>query len=204
MTPMENFMEKGAALHLRVDGNTQQIYAPGGGAASCVAVVSWEDNRLGSVETQRILACVRVCRSVGVLAPDTLCACDWSSVKVVNVTNDTVTATLRKPVEVADKRPVATAVLGCSILVQYDADANFVVYENGVSSPGITVAWPVKLQNVSGISSDGVSRFLVCDDWSKAVFTFDVSGDTTSKVLDCTVGDGKLCVGCSNGDIIVM
>ncbi len=193
----------------RVDGNTQQVYIPDSHSQG-VSVVSWEDNRL---TTQTTLTCVGKCRSVGVLSPHTLCACDESSgsVSVIRVTDGTVIDTLKKPAEVADKKPFATAVLGSSILVLY-SNSSLVVYKNGVSSPGNIVAWPAGLKFVSDISSDGVSRFLVCDYAGNAVFVLDENGklcdkiniNTTSMVCDCTAGDVKLWVGCANGDIVVM
>ncbi len=150
---------------------------------------------------------------MGVMSRHTLCVCDMDSrsVSVVRVTDDTVTARLSKPEEVRDEGPDNTAVLGDSVLVEYGG-YNLVVYENGVPSPGTMVTWPAGLQSVLGMSSDGVSRFLVCDVDSKAVWTLDVSGklcdkinvDTDSRVQDCTVVDGKLWVGCWNGDIIVL
>ncbi len=192
-----------------VDGYTKQVYTPGGFYQK-VLVFMWED--IGLV-THSTLKCLGKCHSVGVLSPHTLCACDSSSgsVKVVRVTDDTVTDTLRKPAEVADKKPVYTAVLGSSILVWYEP-YNLVLYENGVASPGTMVAWPAGMKSVNSMSSDGVSRFLVCDCQSKAVFILDENGklcdkvniNTTSMVWDCTVGDGKLWVGCANGDIVVM
>ncbi len=71
-----------------------------------------------------------------------------------------------------------------------------VVYENGVSSPGTVIDWPAGLRWFSGMSSDGVSRFLVCDTESRAVLVLDVSGtlcdeihiDTVSNVEHYTVG----------------
>ncbi len=192
----------------RVDGHTQQVYVAS--SSKCVSVVSLEDNRL---KPQGHLTSVGMCYSLGVLSPDTLCACDQNSgtVSVVRVTDDTVTATLRKSAWVRDEGAKKTAVLGNTLLVCYQ-DSNLVVYENGVSSPGTMVTRPEGLQSVQNMSSDGVSRFFVCDWKSKAVFILDVSGklcekiniDTDSKVYDCTVGDGKLWVGCRNGDIIVM
>ncbi len=131
---------------------------------------------------------------------------------VVGVTDDTVTATLGKPTYVRGKRPCRTAVLGDNALVEYQ-DRILVVYENGLSSPGTV------LQSVWSMSTDGISRWylqiLDCDDHSKAVFTLDVGGklcdktnldtDTWYRMVDCTVGDGKLWVkGCDNGGIIVM
>ena len=175
-----------------------------------VSVVSWEDNRL---TPQPTLECVGECPSVGVMSPHTLCVCDVDSrsVSVVSVTDDTVTARLSKPEEVRDKEPWRTAVLGDSVLVRYEGD-NLVVYENGVSSPGTMVTWPAGLQSVCGMSSNGVSRFLVCDEESDIVFTLDVSGnlcdkikiDTDSEIWDFTVVDGKLWVGCLNYSYIVI
>ncbi len=198
----------------RVDGHRQEVYIPAGYRG--LSVVSWEDNRL---TTQRSLECVGWCWGVGVMSSHTLCVCDWGrgSVSVVSVPDDTVTATLGKPEEVRDKKPRKIAVLGDSILVWYE-DRNLVVYENGVSSPGTMVNWVAGLQSVWGMSSDGVSRFLVCDGNSKTVFILDASGklcdkikvDTGTRVFvrkevcDSTMVDGKLWVGCYSGDIVVM
>ncbi len=193
----------------RVDGYTHRVYIPRLWDKG-VSVVSGDDARL---MLQPNLTCVRECRSVGVMPPNSICACDqiWGRVYVVSVTDDTVIAALMKPIEVTDSSPSATAVLGDTILVLY-GDDNLVLYENGLSSPGTMVTWPAGLQSVWGMSSDGISRFLVCDEDSNAVFILDVTGkmcdkiniDTDSVVLDCTVGDGKLWVGCDNGDIVVM
>ena len=191
----------------RGDGHTQQVYVP---HSRGVTVVSWEDNRL---TTMRNLKCVGECYSVGVMSPHTLCACDRSrgSVIVIRVTDDTVTGTLMKVNEVRDKKAVLAAVLGNTILVMYEG-GNLVVYESGITNPGTIVTWPAGLQSVNGMSSDGVSRFLICDGESNAVFILDVRGklcdkiniDTESEVCDCSLGDGKLWVGCVNGDIFVM
>ena len=196
----------------RVDGHSQKVYIPGG-LPSGVSVVSWEDNRLTPHPT---LTCVDKCRSVGVMSKYTLCMCDTTNgnVSVVSVTDDTVTATLQKPEEVRNKNPSKTAVLGDSVLIWYE-DKNLVVYNKGVSSLSTMVTWPEGLQSVYGMSSDGVSRFLVCDRNSNAVFILDVSGklcdkiniDTVSPVAvvrDCTVVYRNVWVGCLNGDIVVM
>ncbi len=190
----------------RADGHTQQVYIPNNSGG--VSVVSLEDNRL---KTQPSLASVGECYSVGVLSPHTLCACDPGGVSVVRVTDDTVTAKLEKPVSARDKRAYKVAVLGNIILACYE-NRNLVVYENGVSSPCTVVTWLEGLQSVQNISSDGVSRFLICEGENKAVSILDVHRklcdkiniDTDSTVEDCTVGDGKLWVGCLNGDIVVM
>ena len=197
----------------RVDGHSKQVYIPHGTYRG-VSVIGWDDTRL---TTPRVLKCVDRCVSVGVLSPHTLCACDRTSgsVSVVSVTDDAVTATLQKPLKVRGQAPYLTAVLGGSVLVMYEGHSP-VVY-NGVSqwsqSPGTAVTRPAGLQFVRGVSSDGVSRFFLCDPDSTAVYILDVSGqlcdkvniDTASlQVWDCTVGDGKLWVGCHNGDIVIM
>ncbi len=198
--------------HPRVDGHNQRVYIPGGQFRG-VSVFSWKENRL---KTQRILTCVGMCLGLGVISRHTLCACDEDrgSVSVVNVTNDTVTASLQTPEEVTVKVPRQTAVLGDTILVWYGYE-NLVIYENGQSSPGTMVTWPAGLESLHGIclSSDCVSRFLVWEHKSNVVFTLDVKGKLCDKldinndnkqVWDCTLGGGKLWVGCHNGDIIVM
>ena len=209
LTLLDTVTVEDSSWYPRVDGHSQQVYIPHGLYSRGVSLVSWEDNRL---TPQPTLKCVDECNSVGVMSPHTLCACDRDSrsVSVISVTDDTVTARLSKPEEVRDKEPWRTAVLGDSVLVRYEGD-NLVVYENGVSSPGTMVTWPAGLQSVWGMSSDGVSRFLVCGGDSKAVWTLDVSGKLcdkinvdTDSVVDCTVMDGKLWVGCYNGDIVIM
>ncbi len=174
---------------LCVDGYTQQVYTTGG-AFQGVSAVRWEDSRLTALTT---LTCVGVSYGVGVLSPHTLCACDESSgsVKVIRVTADTVTDTLRKPAEVADKKAFATAVLGSSILILY-GERNLVLYKNGASSPGTMVAWPAGLEAVSDISSDAVSRFLVCDYLSKSVFILDENGKLCDRVNN-TYLDHDIC-----------
>ncbi len=86
-----------------MDCHTQQVYIPRVYSHG-VPVVSWDDTRLTKQPT---LKCVGECWSVGVISPHTLCACDETSngVSVVNVTDDTVTATLSKPAEVIDDPP---------------------------------------------------------------------------------------------------
>ncbi len=195
--------------HPLVDGHNKQVYIPRAESRG-VSVVSWDNTRL---TTQRTLTCVGACYSVSVLSSHTLCACDRNrgTVSVVSVTDNTVTATLQKPAEVRYDSPNKIAVAaGNTILVMYGF--KLVVYKNGVYSPGTMVPMPVGLQSVQGMSSDGVSRFLICDGRSNTVFILDVSGKlchkiniaTSSYVVDCTVGDGKLWVGSWNGGIVVL
>ncbi len=201
-------LEKG--FYPRVDGNSQTVFYVTGAPYRNVSVVSWKDNQLTPEGT---LKCVGECYSVGVISPHTLCVCDKASgsVSVVDVTDDTVTASLSKPQKVRDKKPDWTAVLGDSVVVGYEGD-NLVVYENGVSSPGTMVTWPAGLQYARGVSSDAVSRFLVCDSNSNALLRLDARGklcdkinnDTYRNVQDCTVVDGKIWVGCDDGDIVVL
>ena len=194
--------------HPRMDSHNQKVYIPRG--SSCgVSVVSWDDTRL---TPQPTLTCVGDCCSVAVLSPHILCVCDESScsVNIVSVTYNTVTATLGKPTELRDETPYKIAVAGSTILVLYGA--NLVVYENGLYSPGIMIARPEGSQSMRGMSSDGASRFFLRDEAGKAVFILDVSGrlcgkisiDTDNHVLDCTAGDGKLWMGCWNGDIVTL
>ncbi len=99
---------------------------------------------------------------------------------------------------------------GNTILVLYGF--KLVLHKNGVSSPGTMVTPPTGLNPVNCISSDGVSRFLVCNWKSKAVFILDMSGelcdkiniDTDRVVWDCTMAEGKIWVGYYTGEVHVM
>ncbi len=196
----------------RVDVHRHQVYIPRVYSRG-VTVVSWKGTTLTS---QRTLKSVGECPSIAVLSPHRLYACDFScgSVSVVRVADDTVESKLMKPWKSRDKKPRLAAVLGNRILVIYQLFGlnKFVLYDHGVDSPGTMDYWPAALQSVRGISSDGVSRFLICDDVSKAIFTLDVRGklcdkiniDTDSRVWDCAFGDGNLWVGCHSGDILIL
>lgn len=193
----------------RVDAGSNRLYIPRGQSGG-VSAVSCGDS--STLLTHPTLTCVGRCWSVGVLSPRTLFVCDEDRGCVNSVTADnTVNRPLKKPTEVGNQRAQKLAALESAVLVWY-GDRNLVVYEDGVFSPGTMVTWPEGLGKVSDMSSDGVSRFLLCDGDSKCVFILDVSGklcdrihiDTDSWVYDCTVGDGKLWVGCDNGDVIVM
>ncbi len=205
---MSTIRVKEGTEYPRVDGHRQKVYIPRGSMGNDgVSVASWVDHQL---RPERTLECVGLCLCVALISPETLCACDTddNSVSVVSVTNDTVTFNMKNPKWLTINTPARMAVLGDNILVWY-TDNTVVVHGNGVSSPGTIVAG---LESVKGMASDGVSRFLVCDEPGRAVLILDVNGkvcdkinvDTDSSVQDCTVIDGKLFVGCENGDIVVM
>ncbi len=168
LTLLDTVGVKKFSIYPRVDGRSQQVYMACYGSPG-VSVVSWEGNRL---TRERVLECVGRCHSVGVMSPDTLCACDRNSrsVSVVRATDDTVTATLRKPEGVVLENPGLAAVLGDSVLVLYGGP-QLVLYENGVSSPGTMLEWPDEL-SFHSMSSDGASKFFACDD--EAVFILDM------------------------------
>ncbi len=211
LSPMSTIRVKEGTKYPRVDGHKQRVYIP-----RCdvynegVSVASWADRQL---RPQRTLECVGSCYSVAVISPHTLCACDVDdhAVRVVKVTNGTVTSNMMKPKGLTYSTPKRTAVLGDNILIWY-TDDNLVVHGNGVSSPGTIVDMPPGLQMVKGMSSDGESRFFICNGPGRTVFILDMNGklcvkvkiNTDSNVQDCTVMDRKLLVGCKNGDIVVM
>ncbi len=206
LTLLDTVGVKKFSIYPRVDSRSQQVYMACNGSPG-VSVVSWEGNRL---TRERVLECVGVCYSVGVMSPDTLCACDRNSrsVSVVRATDDTVTATLRKPGEVMFEKPGFAAVLGDSVLVLYGGP-QLVLYENGVSSPGTMLEWPEGLLEFRSMSSDGASKFFVCE--SEAVFILDVKRMLCNVVninndhaIDCTVVDETLWVGCVDGDVVIM
>ena len=191
-----------------VDGHTQHVYIPHGRSGG-VSVVSWDDTRL---RRQSTLTCVGECYSVGVISRHTLCVCDASTgnVSIVSVAADAVTSTLEKPADVRNKTPYKIAVAGNVILVMYDF--TLVVYKNGAYSTGAMIPTPHGLQSVSGMLSDGASRFFISDRDTKAVFILDVRGNlcgkisivTNNKVRDCTIWDGKLYLGCWNGNVVIL
>ncbi len=190
----------------RVDSHINQLYVP---TMQGVSVVRCDD---GKLVTRPSLTCVSLCCSVGLVSSQTLCVCNYgnNAVSVVSVHDNRVTGRLSKPRQLQGDRPHSTAVLGDTVLVSY-GDI-LVVHDNGVSSPGTMVTNPKGLLSVRSISTDDVSRFLLSDSRRHAVFILDPDGefcdkirvDTVSEVEDCTVGDGRLWVGCENGDIIVM
>ncbi len=205
---MSTIRVKGGTKYPRVDGHRQRVYIPRCSMYNDgVSVASWVDNLL---RPERTLECVGECHGVAVISTCTLCACDTDN-KSVRLVTDNVPFNMMKPTWLTNSTPMRTAVLGENILIWYE-DANLVAHRSGVSSYGTNVGMPAGLQSVKGMSSDGVSRFLVCDGPGRAVFILDVNGQvcdkinigTDSSVRDCTVIDGKLFVGCDNGDIVVM
>ena len=209
---LETLELQGEAGHPRIDPRTQRIFIPCGPSRG-VSVVGYDGR---SLVAHFMLTSVGRCEGIAVTSPNSLSACDWDSksVSIVNVKSDTESGGLSTPRQVKNSIPYRTAVLGDSILVVYTGP-KLVLYKTGITSPGTVVTNPVGLQSVSSITTDGVSRFLLCDWKSRAVFVLDVRGVASYKinvntdtedgyVRDCTVGDKQLWVGCRDGDIVVM
>ncbi len=110
--------------------------------------------------------------------------------------------------------PRDIAVLGDAVMLSYKdiLCPTITLHKHGLSSYGSNITLPEGLKSVSAISTDGLSRFLVCDGDNRAVFVLDMEGkvcdkisiDTDNEVCDCGVGDKELWVGCRNGDIVIM
>ncbi len=166
-----------------------------------------------SLVRENTLTCVNKPHDMAVISPNMVYISDWDSdtVKVVDVTRDVITTTLKKPDEARYKRPFRLAALGDSIMVTYDGPI-LVVYHHDNIDPIRVIHTPEGLQNVSSISTDGRDHFLLTDCETRSLFVVNVKGtfkrriniNTDSKTLACAVVGRQLWVGCSNGDLIFM
>ena len=208
VTLLDTLDLEGRASDPRVDRQSGQVYIPC--EYSGVCVVRYDGSKLVPVTTLR---CVRKADSLAVVSTDTLYVCDYSSktVCLVDISQDRVTHRLQPPREVRDEAPYSIAVLGDTVLVCYVSN-NLVIYRHGVPTPGKVIPWPQGLRDVTGLTTDHHSSFLLCDRRSRSVYVLDVSANHTHTIpipgdrtpLNCTVVGGQLWVGCNNGDIIVV
>ncbi len=134
----------------------------------------------------------------------------------VDATQDRVTARLQEPQGVEDMGPTYIAVLGDTVLVVYtgifDLGKKVVMFRPGVSISGKVLPRPEGMGDVSGLTTDHHSSFLLVG--VRTVYVLDISGNLTHTILafipgyrlpwDCTVVGEQLWVGCDTGDIIVM
>ncbi len=206
VTLLDTLDLEGEAWDPHVDRQSGRVYIPCGHSGVCV--VRYDGSKLVPVTTLR---CVRDAHRLAVVSTDTLYVMDFATVTVclVDVNQDRVTSRLQPPGEVGDEGPYNIAVLGDVVLVNY-ACPYLVIYQHGVPTPGKLIPLPQGLGEVTGLTTDHHSSFLLCD--SRSVYVLDISGNLTHTIpipgnrepLDCTVVGGQLWVGCSKGDIIVM
>ncbi len=188
--------------HPRVDLHTGKIYIPCWRRGVCV--VRYDGNKLAPVTT---LMCVKDAASLAVVSTDTLYVCDFNSetVCVVDVNQDRVTHRLQKLW--TPSRSIA--VLGDTVLAGM-RDA-LCIYRHGISTPEQLHNLKV-LRDVTAVTTDHHSSFLVVDCIMDKVYVLGVSGNHTHTIpipqyrsaVDCTVVGEQLWVGCQKGYIIVM
>ena len=177
----------------RVDHHTGLIYIPC--SKNGISVVKYDCNKLVVIKTLR---CVEIARALAVVSQDILYVCSWHSVEkkkdcvcVVDVSQDRVTTRLQPPRGVREWFPVNITILGDTLLVKYvrtcmvvsaSIEEKLVIYRHNASTPGKLVTRPQGLQNVSGLSTDQHSSFLVADIASCKVFVLGISGNLTHTI----------------------
>ncbi len=192
----------------RVDRHSRRVFIPCWDSGLTVARL--DGDRL---VRERTLPCVRYAVSVDFMSPDTLYVGDRASgqVHVLDVRNDRPRSRLRKPFAAKDKRPYRLAVLGDSVMVGY-GNSILVVYRHGSPDPVRVMSYPGGLEEVTSVSTDFHSNFIVTDRGKKSVFVVDASGKlrhtlnigTDSWTVDCAVVNRQLWLGCLDGDIVIM
>ncbi len=190
----------------RVD-NLHRVYVP------CSPGVRIFRCRFAHLQEDRDpLKCVPRAVSVAVNTVDTLFVCDkgTKSVCLVSVSADRVIRRLETPAQLGRYTPEQVAVLGATVLVCYSVNT-LVIYRTDSPSPGqrLTIAdGPIE---VSSITTDGHSSFLVMDWRVRKVFVLDNEGKLRCRIpvlagwlQDCAVSQSQLWVGCRGGSIDVM
>ncbi len=175
-----------------------------------------EGSRL--VSARDPLTCVERARSLAVYTEDTVYICDRTSntVCLVSVSTDTVVSRLEKPEQVGGYTPDHVSVLGETILVCYGKNT-LVAFHSDSPTLGQVLQTPEGLVDVSSISTDGHSRFLVTCHTPKSVYVLDISGDVQDIIQpnlsdlpddvtlqDCAVAQSQLWVQYYWGHIVVM
>ncbi len=195
------------AYHPRIDHQNGKVYIPCESHGICVA--RYDGSKLVRIATLR--AVVKA-MNLAVVSPDTLYVCDWPShtVCVVDVSQDRVTARLRKPGElsVTGVVPDKTAVLGDTVLVGH-ISFSLAIYRHGVHTPGKLLTPPQRLDKVYDITTDHHFSFLLACKFSDrhTVLVFDINGNLTHTIpipghwepRACTVVEGEVWVACKNG-----
>ncbi len=192
----------------RVDRHSRRVFVPCQGSG--VTVARLDGDRL---VRERTLTCVKKAVSVDVMSPDTVYVGDRynTSVHVIDIKDDRKTATLEKPDTLRGQEPHSLAVLGDSVMVCYGY-SSLVVYHHGSPAPVRVIPRPGGLENVTAVSTDCHSNYMVTDRYRSSVVITDADGeihhtvtpDTDSRLRDCAVVNRQLWVGCLNGDIIIM
>ena len=194
------------SLRPRMDHHSRRVFIPC--LDSGVTVARLDGDRL---VTERTLTCIRRALSVDVMSPDTVYVgdSDSRSVHVVNVIANRITSTLMKPDTLRDQPPYSLAVLGDSVMVGYSG-SNLVIYRHGSPAPVRVIPRPGGLMEVSAISTDYHSNFIVTGGNTSSMFIIDSAGNlhhtikhTASMPEDCVVVNGQLWVSDFYGIVIM-
>ena len=174
-----------------------------------VRVYHYDDRHL---VVARELKCVREAWGVAVKDMDSVFVCDSDSkcVCLVNMDTDTITRRLQKPRQVRNEIPWHLAVLKDTVLVCYGENA-LVTYSNYGRASGHVIETISELVQVSSVTTDNHSNFLVTEYGSGCVFVIDERGKLQTKVdsknwglRDCGVAQSQLWLGYDDGHIDVM
>ncbi len=205
--------ELGAVGYPRADSNTHTVYVPSGQPAR-IRVYRWQDSKLFKLKT---LKCVRSSASVAVRSIDHVFVCDLVSRRVclVHVSTDTVIRWLQRPDQAGSDPPQHVASLYDTVLVCYGRKT-LVTYHGDSSNPDQVyevLQIPQEMGEVTSMTTDGHSSFLVTDEWSDSVFVLDEQGhfyhriptDGGEYLRDCVVVNSELWLAYYNpGQIAVL
>ncbi len=197
----------------RVDRHSRQVFIPCRGSGVTIACLHYD-----RLLRERTLTCVWDAISVDVMSPDTVYVGDGYSVHVVSITDNRIISTLETPDTVRGERPNSLAVLGDSVMVGYGiSDHTLVLYRHGSPAPVRVIHRPGGLGNVTAVSTDCRSNYVLTDYKTRSMLIIDAVGnlqhtvnipdtdsDTDSRPVDCAVVNRQLWVGCQNGDIVIM
>ncbi len=192
----------------RVDRQSGQVYISCGPHGVCV--VRYDGRKLVRVAT--LSKDMGSAISLAVMSQDTMYVGEEYTYTVYlrSATQDRDIASLKEPWK-ERKWPNGIAVLGDTILVGYE-DHDLALYRHGVSTPVKKLPQPPGLDDVSGLTTDYHSSFVLAGRDSDTVYVFDITGKRTHNIpipgnrrlWDCTVVERELWVGCYDGDIIVL
>ncbi len=218
----------------RVDSSSHRVYVPCEDAG--VRILHCQDGLVLS-STDPLLRCVWDSVSIAVNTADSVYVCDYanSAVCLVSVSEDRVITelplsaklktykrpkghhydpemTMRHKEWIRDDIPYHVSVLGETVLVCYGRNT-LVTYRRDSSTAGQVLQTPEGLVNVSSITTDSHSSFLVTDRDTDSVFVLDCRGHLRHKIhatkgsgglQDCAVVQSQLWLGYGGGSITVM
>ena len=210
-TLLHTVLLRGAAGCPRADSNTHTVYVP---CRWHITVYRWQDGELFHLKT---LSCVASAYSVAVGSVDHVFVCDVANRRVclVNVSTDTVIRWLQRPDQAGSDPPQHVAALDDTVLVCYGRKT-LVTYRSDSSNPDRVyevLQIPKEMGEVTSMTTDGHSSFLVTYEWSDSVFVLDGQGhfyhriptDGGEYLRDCAVVNSELWLAYYNpGQIAVM